>query len=80
MDKDLRDIISANLQTNLESKLGDELQCRACPKTFVRGTWCFYQLCDECFRDFDMRKMNGRFGSGTSPRCESVEEFIEQRK
>jgi hypothetical protein len=74
MSKDLREVIGGNLDRNAGSAPGDVLECRACAEKFVRGDWCFHQLCGGCFAAFDTKKMMGRFGAGQV--CEDAEEWI----
>jgi len=36
-------------------------KCVCCGDEFEPGVWCFYDLCDPCFKVFDAQKMEGRF-------------------
>lgn len=36
--------------------------CRKCQQPSRVTGWCFYELCEACFREFDAQKMAGRFG------------------
>lgn len=74
MAKDFTEVLCENMDRNRATKAGDELQCRGCQATFVRGDWCFHQLCGGCFARFDARKMAGRFGAG--PQCEDVDAWL----
>ena len=57
--------------------------CRACKKEWTPGVWNFYDLCDECFAEFDSQKMRGRFSSlGGGEQLayfESADEWIQSR-
>jgi hypothetical protein len=35
-------------------------KCKCCRNEFKPGRWCFYDLCDDCFKAFDAQKMAGR--------------------
>lgn len=59
--KDPSNPIMQGVLRNQLSKAGDELNCRKCDKKYTRGGWDFYSLCDECFAEFDKKKMEERF-------------------
>ena len=64
--------ITACVETAFDSfaKEGRSFNCKQCGTPFTprKGQWIFYNLCDECFNDFNRQKMNGRlsalFGEG----------------
>jgi hypothetical protein len=37
-----------------------KIKCKCCGDEFEPGIWCFYDLCDPCFKAFDRQKMAGR--------------------
>lgn len=57
--------------------------CRCCKKEWTPADWNFYDLCDECFSEFDTQKMRGRFSSLNGQEqiayFESADEWIQSR-
>lgn len=39
---------------------GEGKKCVLCARLFAPPAWCFYDLCNFCFKVWDTQKMNGR--------------------
>lgn len=53
-------VVAEHLATNRASRPGDERTCSMCSKPWHVRDWNFYDLCYDCFREFDWQKMAGR--------------------
>lgn len=70
------------------SNLSDDPQPFDCIKCGVKYTpqphqWIFYKLCDDCFRDFDRQKMDGRYSHKEGEEIthyEDVKEWVKSTK
>ena len=73
--KHLEHPLMQDVLLNHQSDVGDELKCIRCKKTYKRGDWDFYSLCNDCFSLFDYQKMVHRFGQSKEG-TESAKEWI----
>lgn len=65
--------IMRDVKRNFTSAPSSEVECKCCKKMYIRGFWDFYNLCDLCFRPFDMQRHRLRF---TNQTIENVDEWI----
>lgn len=54
---------TTEMAANMSRHFGhrDPRPCRRCQKEWTPGDWNFYDLCDACFTEFNIQKMNGRY-------------------
>ena len=52
--------LMAEVDNTFKNQEGDEVICKQCSKSYERGIWNFYDLCDDCFREFDKKRMEER--------------------
>lgn len=48
--------IMKEVQNNNNGEEGDKVECADCGKEYKRGVWNFYNLCDDCYKEFDRKK------------------------
>ena len=71
--KDPTHPVMVNVQRNFETKPGGQVTCKCCKKNYERGDWDFYNLCDECFKPFDLQRHMYRF---TNKTIEDVDKWV----
>ena len=62
------------MRTHFKTDRRKPSKCIGCGNDFTPPVFCFYSLCDMCFKIFDRAKMNGRLGHG--PECEDVDKWL----
>lgn len=82
-DKFFREIFN-NIGNAAESfnKKDRSFNCVECGVRFTprEGQWIFYNLCDECFTQFDVQKMRGRLHRLSGEPIDYYESYEEYRK
>ena len=70
--------MTGELLNDFMQQLSGEVErpCQRCQKIWIPHGWNFYNLCNECFGEFDSQKMSGRL-SGQSDYYENVQDWIE---
>ena len=71
--KDPTHPIMIDVNRNFQTKVGSQVTCKCCKKHYERGFWDFYNLCDPCFKPFDIQRHRYRF---TNKTIENVDEWI----